>query len=39
VQRHMVGPLSRMALVMVICLGVGIDAVFDWARSRREEPT
>ncbi|MCU1391127.1 MAG: hypothetical protein JWL72_4465, partial [Ilumatobacteraceae bacterium] len=27
VQRHMVGPLSRMALVMVLCLGVGVDSM------------
>lgn len=27
VQRHMVGPLSRMAVIMVICVAVGIDAL------------
>ena len=32
VQRHMVGPLSRMALVMVICFGVGLDVVVERIR-------
>ena len=32
VQRHMVGPLSRMALVMVICFGVGLDVVVERVR-------
>ncbi len=32
VQRHMVGPLSRMALVMVICLGVGLDVGVERVR-------
>jgi hypothetical protein len=34
VQRHMVGPLARMALIMVLCLGVGLDAVVEWIRVR-----
>lgn len=33
VQRHMVGPLSRMSLVMVLCLGVGIDAFVEMIRA------
>ncbi|HEY4331857.1 MAG TPA: hypothetical protein VGM78_04785 [Ilumatobacteraceae bacterium] len=42
VQRHMVGPLSRMALVMVLCLAVGFDAMVElvserWHASRAEE--
>ncbi|MCU1389692.1 MAG: hypothetical protein JWL72_3030, partial [Ilumatobacteraceae bacterium] len=35
VQRHMVGPLSRMALVMVLCLGVGVDSMVESIRLRR----
>ncbi|MCU1401026.1 MAG: hypothetical protein JWN62_4135 [Acidimicrobiales bacterium] len=35
VQRHMVGPLSRMALVMVLCLGVGADSLVESIRVRR----
>jgi len=35
VQRHMVGPLSRMALIMVICFGVGLDTLIGLVPSRR----
>ncbi|MCU1395671.1 MAG: hypothetical protein JWM34_4099 [Ilumatobacteraceae bacterium] len=35
VQRHMVGPLARMALIMVLCLGVGLDAGVEWIRTAR----
>ena len=35
VQRHMVGPLARMALIMVICVGVGADAAIEWLRTSR----
>ena len=34
IQRHMVGPLSRMALIMVICFGVGIDALIELVPTR-----
>jgi hypothetical protein len=36
VQRHMVGPLSRMAVIMVVCVCVGIDAAIAEVRQRRE---
>ena len=35
VQRHMVGPLARMALIMVLCFGIGLDALIDLVRSPR----
>ena len=35
VQRHMVGPLSRMALVMVLCFGLGADSFVESIRLRR----
>ena len=35
VQRHMVGPLSRMALIMVICFGIGIDTLIGLVPPRR----
>jgi hypothetical protein len=35
VQRHMVGPLSRMALVLVLCVCVGIDTVLVRAHHRQ----
>lgn len=38
VQRHMVGPLARMALVMVFCLGIGVDAMIDVVHSRLGRP-
>lgn len=38
IQRHLVGPLARMALIMVLCLGVGIDAASEFARVRRSRP-
>ena len=39
VQRHVVGPLARMALVMTFCLGIGLDALIDVVRSKRSVPT
>lgn len=38
VARHMVGPLSRMAVVMVIILGVGIDSLLGQGRPQRRKP-
>jgi hypothetical protein len=38
VQRHMVGPLSRMAVVCVLCVCTGIDTVLIQVR-RREAVT
>ncbi|MEO6123437.1 MAG: hypothetical protein ABIR32_06975 [Ilumatobacteraceae bacterium] len=38
VLRHMVGPLSRMALVMVIIVGVGLDSLFELVRPNRLDP-
>ena len=35
VQRHMVGPLSRMALIMAICVSLGVDTTLDDARRRK----
>ncbi|CAB4886998.1 unannotated protein [freshwater metagenome] len=35
VQRHMVGPLSRMVLVMVLCIATGLDAAFTSIRLRK----
>lgn len=35
VQRHMVGPLSRMSLVMVLIFAVGLDVVIEMSRGRR----
>ena len=35
VQRHMVGPLARMALIMVLCVGVGLDSLIESFRLRR----
>ena len=35
VQRHLVGPLSRMSLVMLICLSVGVDCLVEIARRRQ----
>ncbi len=37
VQRHMVGPLSRMALIMAICVCLGVDTLLDDARRRAVE--
>ncbi|MEO7397869.1 MAG: hypothetical protein ABIW84_04825, partial [Ilumatobacteraceae bacterium] len=34
VQRHMVGPLSRMALVMALCFAVGADTLVELVRRR-----
>ena len=34
VQRHMVGPLARMALVMALCAAVGLDALSSLLRER-----
>lgn len=35
VQRHMVGPLSRMAVIMVLCLCVGFDSLLAEIRRHR----
>jgi hypothetical protein len=35
VQRHMVGPLSRMTLIMLICLSVGVDCLVELLRRPR----
>ncbi len=36
VQRHMVGPLSRMSLVMVVCVAVGLETLIEtMIRNRR----
>ncbi len=39
VQRHMVGPLARMALIMVFCFVLGLDALVGLVRSRHTRPT
>jgi hypothetical protein len=38
VQRHMVGPLSRMSLIMLICLGIGVDCGLELLRRVRSSP-
>jgi hypothetical protein len=38
VQRHMVGPLSRMSLIMIICLGIGVDCALESLRGVRIHP-
>ncbi len=35
VQRHMVGPLARMALILAICVSLGVDTLLDDARRRK----
>lgn len=35
VLRHMVGPLARMSLIMVVCVCIGIDALIELARDRQ----
>ncbi len=34
VQRHMVGPLARMALIMALCVAIGLDALSSLIRER-----
>jgi hypothetical protein len=37
VQRHMVGPLSRMALILVLCVCMGVDELLDqWRRPKAD---
>jgi hypothetical protein len=34
VQRHMVGPLARMALIMALCVAIGLDTLSSMIRER-----
>ncbi len=36
VQRHMVGPLSRMVIIMTMCICVGVDSIVTSVKQRRE---
>ena len=38
VLRHMVGPLARMALVMVVIVGVGLDSLLELVRPNQRDP-
>ena len=37
VQRHMVGPLSRMAIILVMCVAIGVDSIAVAVKQRRRE--
>ena len=37
VQRHMVGPLSRMAIILVICVSIGVDSIAVALKQRRRK--
>ena len=36
VNRHLVGPMGRLAVMSIICVSLGIERVASWASARRE---